>query len=108
MLVYFCTLDTTPNTHLENIFLLLEMRFLGPKRDQNGTLIHIHGIRNIRCFFFSLFIAAPIDVLMLMTPGHHTNVSHTNVMTLFPSFATSFVRLLGRLREGGKFMGYPG
>ena len=34
---------------------------------------------------------------MLMTPGHHTNVSHTNVMALFPSFATSFVRLLGRL-----------
>ena len=53
--------------------------------------------RNIRCFFFSLFIAAPIDVLMLMTPGHHTNVSHTNYVMLFPSFATSFVRLLGRL-----------
>ena len=33
MLVYFCTLDTTPNTHLENIFLLLVdpaiIRYLG-------------------------------------------------------------------------------
>ena len=44
---------TSPRS--ENIFLLLEMRFLGPKRDQNGTLIHIHGIRNIRCFFFLSF-----------------------------------------------------